>query len=262
MKIECVVTSVNYSDFLAETLPHNRVLFDRMVVVTAPEDKETRRVCEFWNVSCIPSDVFQTRWGRFCKGAGINVGLAELDRDAYLLHLDADILLPPLTRKHLEMIQPDPAFIYGIDRHICRGGNEWREFMALPQLQHENHTWVHLDKFPMGTRLCPEAAGWGYIPVGFFQLWHASSGILTYPENHNDAARGDTAFAMQWPRLKRGLIPEIVGYHLESLPNGKGNNWSGRVSAPFSEVVGKLNPPVAAAVHPDDAAKPKQEYHK
>jgi len=261
MKIECVITSVGYADFLCETLPHNRVLFDHMVVVTAPEDKETRRLCEFWNVTCVPTDAFETRWGKFCKGKAINEGLQALDRDAYLLHLDADILLPPLTRKHLEFIKPNPDFIYGIDRHICRDYDEWRSFMAMPQLQHENKAYVHMDKFPMGTRLCVEADGWGYIPIGFFQLWHASSGNLKYPEDHSDAGRTDTMFAMQWPRAKRALIPEIVGYHLESVDAHVAANWNGRVTARFGDFAGELKPPVSAARRPGDTTS-KAEYHK
>ena len=261
MKIECVVTSVGYADFLAETLCHNRVLFDKLVVVTAPEDKATRRVCEYWNVTCIPTDLFETRWGSFYKGRGINVGLEALDRDAYLLHMDADILLPPLTRKFLEFMNPDPEFLYGIDRHVCRDYQQWRRFMSLPQLQHESRSYVHLDKFPLGTRLCVEAEGWGYIPLGFFQLWHAASGRLTYPEQHSDAGRTDTVFAMQWTRAKRSLIPEIVGYHLESADAHIAANWSGRTTAPFGPPDGILSPPVAAAEKPGETRK-KSEYHK
>jgi len=33
-KIECVITCANFSDMLSETLPTNRAIFDRMVVVT------------------------------------------------------------------------------------------------------------------------------------------------------------------------------------------------------------------------------------
>lgn len=69
MKLEAVIVCDNYSDFLAHTLPDNRILFDKIVVVTSFEDKETQRVCEFWHVQCIKTDVINSRKGEFCKGA-------------------------------------------------------------------------------------------------------------------------------------------------------------------------------------------------
>lgn len=261
--IEAVVTCVNYADFLAESLPHNRVLFDKMVVVTAPEDRATRRVCEYWNVECIPTDVFESRWSKFRKGCGINVGLAALQKKDWLIHVDADMVLPPLTRTFIELNELDPTFIYGIDRHICNDHDAWRAFLAMPQLQHESKTWVHLDKFPMGTRLCAEGKGWGYVPIGFFQLWNAASGNLAYPEDHDTAARTDAAFALKWPRAKRALLPEIVGYHLESEAAEKGANWNGRTTATFG-ATGIFAPPVATAKRPDcrkpEPDDPQEKY--
>ena len=67
--IEGVITCVNYADFLTVTLPTNRYQFDRVVVVTAPEDVATQRVCEFNHVQCVLTDAFNSRWGEFCKGA-------------------------------------------------------------------------------------------------------------------------------------------------------------------------------------------------
>ena len=40
-------------------------------------------------------------------------------------------------------------------------------------------------------------------------------------------------FAKKWPRAKRGLIPEVVGYHLESTDASMSANWYGRKTAPF-----------------------------
>jgi hypothetical protein len=261
LKIETVITCVDYADFLTETLPHNRVLFDRLVVVTAPEDKMTRRVCEFWHVQCIPTDLFETRWGRFSKGRGINVGLAELAMDGWVLHLDADIFCPPLTRKLLEQAGLDPTCLYGFDRHICRGSEAWRRYLALPQLQHESGTWIHLDKFPVGTRMMMDGPGLGYMPVGFAQLWHPrASGVFTYPDQHTSAARTDVQFAMKWPRAKRSLIPEVVLYHLESEDAQKGANWNGRQTMRFG-VEGELRPAVAAARAAGDPASEAPELY-
>lgn len=247
MKIEVVTVCDQYSDFLAETLPHNRVLFDRMVVVTSPEDKLTRRVCEHWNVECIPTDVIGSRWGEFCKGRAINVGLSRLALDGWVLHLDADILLPPLSRKMLELAEPRPDTVYGVDRHVCSGHDDWRAFMAMPRLQHESKTWLHLDKFSLSPRVVIENQGYGYIPLGYFQFWNPQgSGVKSYPEGHTKANREDVQFSLNWPRPKRALLPEIVAYHIESANATNGSNWSGRTTAQFG-ATGRTEPPVAPA---------------
>jgi hypothetical protein len=204
-----------------------------MVVVTSHEDVDTRRICEYWNVQCVPTDALETRKGRFCKGAGINAGLEKLDRDGWLLHMDADIVLPPLTRPILEKVAIDQESIYGVDRFMVRAHDDWRRFMEMPRLLHENNSWIHLESFPIGTRVAIQQYG-GWIPIGFFQLWHAKSGRLTYPQQHTSAARGDMAFALQWPREKRVFLPELVVYHLDSENSAMSTNWNGRKTEPFT----------------------------
>ena len=231
MKFEAIVTCVGYADFLAQTLPHNRVLFDRIVVVTAPEDHETQKICEFWHVQCVQSDRFGAHWARFEKGKGINDGLSALDKTDWLVHMDADILLPPLFRKIFMAMDLDPTYIYGIDRMMCASYGDWQKFIAAPRLQQENETWMHLDAFPVGVRVM-HAHQWA--PIGFTQIWNAGSGVLAYPENHGTAARTDMQFAEQWPRNRRGFIPEIVAYHLESEPAPMGANWNGRATRAFT----------------------------
>jgi hypothetical protein len=77
---------------------------------------------------CIKTDALNSRWNRFCKGAGINEGLSRLDRDAWVVHLDADIWLPPQTRLLLQNANLDPCMIYGIDRFCVKGYAQWDRF--------------------------------------------------------------------------------------------------------------------------------------
>lgn len=231
--LECVVVCDQYADFLAQTLPHNKILFDKVVIVTSHEDKATQRICEFYHVECVRTDDLQSRKGEFWKAKGINAGLAKLSQSDWVIHLDADIWLPPQARILLERAQLDKSMLYGADRFIVKGPKAWHEFLERPRLQHECDSWIHMDGFPLGTRVM-QALGAGYIPIGFFQLWHPkTSGINSYPENHSDAGRTDVLFAEQWPRSKRSLLPEIIGYHLESDDSAFGVNWAGRKSAPF-----------------------------
>ena len=257
--IEAVTTCVNYADFLAATLPTNRFQFDRMVVVTAPEDTATQRVCEYNNVQCIVTDVFNSRWGEFCKGAAINEGLAELSLGDWVVHLDADIALPPLTKQLIENAELDKRMVYGADRHIL-DESAWQQHTAMPRLQQEDNVYVHVDPYRMGTRIATSHYG-GYIPIGFFQLWHPEvSDVYEYPEQHTDAGRGDMLFAAKWPRAQRALMPEIVVYHLESEPGAmQGTNWAGRKTKPFGAAV--TDPIPASNVLPQHR-KPHRHHHR
>lgn len=238
-KMEAVIVCDQYSDFLRCTLPANKHLFDRIVVVTSAEDKATQRICEFNHVRCIKTDALNSRWGKFCKGCGINEGLDQLDKDGWVVHLDADIWLPPLSRIMLQNANLDPCMLYGIDRFLVRGYKEWDKFLEMPTLQHECDAYVHLNAFPLGTRVTSKDGG-GYIPIGFFQMWNPKvSGVNDYPEQHTDAGRGDMMFAKRWPRCKRALIPEVLGYHLESVDAQMSSNWYGRKTAPFTHEGGQ-----------------------
>ena len=234
--LEAVVTCVNHADFLAHTLPMNVGHMDKMVVVTAPEDKDTQRVARYWGVSCVLTDQFRTRWGDFRKGAGINVGLETCARTDWLLHLDADIALPPVFRNYIENAKLNTRMIYGCDRAEFKSYRNWQRYYGNPQLHTDGDASCFIDPLHhgqrLGTRLHFGHKG-GYVPLGFFQMWNAASGILTYQEGHTDAAREDNEFATRWPRSRRGFLPEIVAYHLESEDAPMAVNWRGRTTRPF-----------------------------
>lgn len=231
--IEAVIVCDKYHDFLRNTLPYNKFLFDRLVVVTSPEDLETQKICEFYHVQLVLTDALQSRWKKFCKGAGINAGLAALSKKNWVVQMDADICLPPQTRILLERACLDKSQIYGIDRFNVRGFKAWQRFRDQPVLQHECDSYIHMNAFPIGTRLMHAHEG-GWLPIGFFQLWNPLvSKVLKYPEANENAGHTDTLFSSQWPRAKRAFIPEIVAYHLESMDAGNAKNWAGRQTKAF-----------------------------
>lgn len=232
-KLEGVIVCVNYDDFLAATLPLNKPHFDRLVVVTSPEDIATQKLCEFYHVECVVTDKLRSVDGKFCKGAGINAGLARLALDGWALHLDADVVLPPQTRRLLERANLRQSMLYGCDRFIVPNRKAWDRFCQAPVIQHELDVYIHLNAFLVGTRFMHPQMN-GYIPIGFFQLWNPrGSMVRRYPEGHTAANREDMLFANQWARARRGFLPEIVVYHLESEPAPQGANWEGRTTARF-----------------------------
>ena|ERR1700761_3371369 len=239
--LEGVITCVNNADFLAHTLPNNRTLFDKLIVATAPEDKDTQRICRYWNVECYQTDSFRTRWGQFCKGTAINEVLPKLSMKDWVLHLDADIFLPPLTRKAIQDAKLAKDMLYGVDRLEFKSYQDFQRFYGNPQL----HTGGDYNCFvdvqhagvPIGTRVTFGHCG-GYIPIGFFQLWNPiGSNVFKYADGHTDASREDNIFATQFPRAKRGFLPELLVYHLESESAPMAVNWKGRQTKPFQ--VGK-----------------------
>lgn len=234
MKIEAVVVCVNYSDFLAHTLPSTRNQFDKLVVVTDYRDTQTKTLCEYYNVECVQTDAFYEGGDAFNKGKGINEGLKKLDLDGWVVHLDSDIYLPPQTRSILENLPLDGRKIYGADRLMCPGYEQWQKFLNRPTPIQDAWIFVHLTQFPVGVRLAEyKTYHGGYEPIGYFQLWNPShSKVFSYPDKHGFADRTDVLHCKKWSRDKRELLPEIVVIHLESEP-GIGLNWKGRTTPEF-----------------------------
>lgn len=260
MLIECVICCVNYSDFLAHSLPFNKNFFNRTVVVTSLDDKDTKRVCDFYNVECVQTNEWFSDDAPFNKGRGINVGLSKLSRSDWVVHMDADIVLPPRSREIIERKRLDDSCIYGLDRFLVPSYKVWSEFVAKPKLQHELDVYLHTDTFPIGTRIVKISEG-GIVNIGFFQLWNArKSGVVVYPVEHQDAARSDMLFALQWPANKRQFISELIVYHLatEDYTNCEmGVNWAGRKTQIFgpSELTKGLPTPPKHSIGYRDALR-------
>jgi hypothetical protein len=242
-RLEAVTVCVDYADFLAETLPHNVRHFDDYVVVTRQDDRATQQLCRELGVECRVTDLMHFEGDAFAKARAIDYGLAYLRRDDWVVHLDADIWLPPMTRQWIDWAQPDPDCIYGIDRMNCVGYDAWQKFIDQPmkrQHQHTHHCLTHPPfdvahglPFPMGSRISLRQYG-GFVPIGFFQMWHGGRHPdRRYPLRQGSAEHTDVLHALQWPAAKRRMLPEIIAVHLESEKGTMGANWKGRSTKPF-----------------------------
>jgi hypothetical protein len=239
MRVEAITVCVGYGDFLAATLPENLPVLDGLVVVTSPDDDETRAVCRKHNVHHVLSEDYK-RDGPFNKARLINRVIDQVGGQDWILHLDADIVLPRQFRDKLEWADIDERCIYGCDRQNIVGWDEWRAFKRYVD-RWDNHThelgyWWHPHYAP-ASRLVSSIHG--YTPIGFFQLFHGSAVVQhnmhlrRYPTRHQDAARTDHQFSLQWDRRYRQLLPEVIVLHLESERGPHGANWCGRTTKRF-----------------------------
>lgn len=209
-----------------------------MVVVTDTKDEKTKALCEYYHVTCVQTDIFYKNGNVFNKGAAIDEGLKHLSNRDWVLHLDADIYLPPLTRTVLEKLPLQNHKMYSCDRLMCPSYEQWIKFMDKPRNVQEGWIYIHMDAFPIGVRIAEYMnQGGGWEPIGYFQLWNPSgSGVYGYPTEHGFCDRTDVIQAKRFPRNFRELLPEIIVIHLESEGLGvgeMGKNWRGRRTMPF-----------------------------
>lgn len=237
MKMEAVTVSVGYADYLRQTVPFNRHFFDRWVIVTTKADKDTFAVCHKFNLPCLLTEDF-FRDGVFNKGRGIQRGLNSLSCSDWIMHLDADIVLPPHCDKAMTSAHLDPRKLYGCDRQLVRGWDRWQAVQKSGYTQASAHCYVlpH-DKYPFGARWVSPTDG--YVPIGFMQLWNGQTSVVKgihqrpYPGHHSNAARSDVQFGLQWDRRDRELLPEFIVWHLEGESDVGGANWDGRTTKRF-----------------------------
>jgi hypothetical protein len=249
MKLEAVIVCLNYGDFLAETLPLNLQHFDDVIVVTGHNDQETIRVCERNSVEHFKTDTFFDFGDKFNKGKAINLGLSNLKKTDWLLHLDADIVLPHRYRDMLRRSMLQTDCIYGADRMNVYGWENWQKLKPRLTPHYQDnwfidpdfiHEWNQPkpDGIRFGARVIHKEIGW--VPIGFHQLFHTSVGHRRYNFALGSASGADVFFPAQWPRNKRILLPEVIVHHLDSeKEHAKGTNWNGRKSRRFGPERGR-----------------------
>lgn len=228
MQIEAVIVCENYGDFLAETLPRNMPYLDHIVVVTSPHDKETQGVCSQYSVECVQTLCMHEHGAAFNKGRAINLGLGHLKGLGWILHLDADIILPHNFKDLLHRAQLVKENLYGADRINARGYNHFHNHKHKLTPHYSDGYFIEPpNEFPLGARIVHREHG--YTPIGYFQLWNKCMG-KRYPINQGTAEHTDVLFAAQWTRNQRVLLPEVIVTHLESEHCEMGKNWNGRKS--------------------------------
>lgn len=237
-KIEAMTVCVKYGGEFRETVKHNRPLVDRLFVATTPNDHDVIDLAREYSCELLlTEDVF--RDGKFNKARAINRLLAAVEGSDWLMHIDSDIVLPVDLQDVLKDAHIDEACIYGCDRLNVTGYEAWK-WVEAKGLRCRTTPWC-IDLTPpdckIGARVLKR--GYGYSPIGFFQLWHGGTQMVhgmpskLYPMVHGTAARTDEQHALQWDRRKRILIPELIVWHLESEPAKMGANWNGRSTPPF-----------------------------
>jgi glycosyltransferase involved in cell wall biosynthesis len=283
VRIEAVTVCVGYGDFIRETLPANLSALDDLVVVTSPDDDETRSICKEFSVRHILSEEHR-RDGPFNKARLIQRGLDQIGAKDWILHLDADIVLPRKFRQLIDVAHLDERCIYGADRQLVRGWDAWERFKsacggsAWDNSNWDAGHWFH-PTFPPMSRWVSHLHG--YAPIGAFQLFHGSAirdggfHLRRYPLRHGDAARTDVQFALQWDRRFRQLLPEVIVLHLDSGKSPMGANWEGRTTARFAPKYAVRStqyaegngtkPPVvgqaAAVPTPSTGPRPRHDHH-
>jgi hypothetical protein len=219
-KIEALVPCVGFDDLLELNLLHNLPHLDSLLVVTSLTDAKTVQVCRRYGVEVIQTEAFGHR---FAKGAGVNVGFGYFKYRGWRLLLDADVLLPDNFRRILlNHTSLDRACLYGADRVDVIGQHGYETIQAdRPQWGLREEVFSGL---PIRSRLVTKSCG--YLPLGYFQLWHGSA-QKAYPSSADGAGLDDVLYAQLWPSSHRRLLPSVIVYHLCVDTPILGENWDG-----------------------------------
>lgn len=226
LRLEAVTVSVGFDDLLDVTLKLNHPHLDTMIVVTSHDDKATQSVARKYGAICVVTDLIYKNGRTFNKGAAINAGFGHFQYHGWRMHLDSDIILPDNARRMLFNHTPlNQSCIYGCDRVNVIGLKALSKIRDSEPQHHHKFLINSQHSAPIEARFIDTLHG--YVPIGFFQLFHASC-QQDYPYSLGTAAHDDVLFATQWQAENRRHLPEVICYHLMAEPGKWGQNWDGR----------------------------------
>jgi hypothetical protein len=207
-KVDVIIVSVDYNDFLPITLENNIKIFDSITVVTSINDEECQKICQDFNINCVVTERMYENEASFNKGKAINDGIKSLLNPNWILLLDADIIVPETFHESFEDNYTNINSLYVCNRVM------FKEYQS------------YLD-WQSGSGIKGQVSSLNGI--GYFQLFNINSNCLQriiYPENSNNAAGSDISF--------RNRFTEKVDLKIESIHLGISyQNWNGRETPEF-----------------------------
>lgn len=211
-KIDIIIVSVNYNDFLPITLKSIPKEFT-VTVVTSKDDKECQLICNKIGVNCVVSDRLYENGAVFNKGKAINDGIKSIQNPEWILLLDADIYLKD---DFLNVVSS--TNLPSQDLIICKRLiiDDYDTFL----------------KWKNGENVGTMERAKGY---GFFHLFNIKSAKKKpiFPENYNDASFSDLEFRDMFNSKK-----ELDTYVVHLGPTHQ--NWTGRKTEKFVDNISDI----------------------
>lgn len=216
-----IVVSVDYAGELALTLPRASPHFDRIVVISTPQDHATAAVVRsIPNAELFLTDAFYRRGALFNKWLALEEGFDRLGREGWVVVMDADVVVPKNCGQALAAVVQSGCLYTPRRRMLYEPAG------------------VDVDRLD-----------WKTLPLhqdtefaGYFQCFSCDDPVLGRPPwwdvNWRHAGGADSYFAMKWKRRNQ-VRPNFEVLHL----GVDGANWCGR-STPRLD--GSLPPDAAA----------------
>lgn len=233
MKSDCVIACTGYDDFLAKTLKHNVGKFNKIIVVTKPNDIKTIECCEVHNIRCIQTQAWEYGGATLNKGRALNVGLDEVSSD-WVCVIDADIIVPKAIRTG----NLDPRVLYSAKRRMCESFVDYAD-CELTGITSASIKKFPIDRVPVRRLEDGKLAVWGNPHcktsnvagiLGYFQMWNRKRYRVKFPTNFGFAHSYDVRFALHWPEdLRKWLRMNVLHLGQTHL------NWKGRITSRWDQ---------------------------
>jgi hypothetical protein len=210
--MDAILVSVDYGDYLSICLPYNRRHFNRVMIVTTPDDAITQQLAKQHDCQLYITKCFYEDGGLFNKYRALEAGLDAFMPQDWLAIMDSDVLWP----KAIDNTQYQIGKLYSPLRRMCNNTNH-----VSPESEWSNYPYHSLHNSPTWKDHCS----------GYTQILHVGDIVLRSKPWHRldlpTAQGGDTHFQDKW-KVENRIRPNWECLHL-GPPR---QNWSGRVSPP------------------------------
>ena len=113
-KLDVILVSVDYNDYLDKSLYHNTKIFKNITIITHPDDAQCVNICNKYGVNYLLSDDISKN-KTINKSLGLNKILESLENPDWVLIIDADIII----NKEIDINHLNKEYLYTSGRYIC-----------------------------------------------------------------------------------------------------------------------------------------------